>query len=259
MDETFKQLFLSRLRHHLAGCRAKVEKDFSEAEFAKELDGLRADPVYPKFCLATPEYVLVRRMGRVSISIGRRLGDLYDKAAGDMAQRRFGLKRDEVTPKIGGELRLDVCIPLGSLSESDVVHVHEVCEKHSVPSLASSRGLGIEIRYNFNPNDSSRLQKDVRMASLLRKSHLVPIYLIFAENSPRDEAIQRLQRAGWHFLVGRPALAFISEMLGTDVTDVLEVPEVAEMIRNAMDAIMAHVFGFTADKMQARELGRTGT
>src|SRR5262249_44258780 len=54
------QRFLTHLRHHLRGWRAKVEKDFSEKNFKLELEALAADPVYSKFHLASPDYVVIR-------------------------------------------------------------------------------------------------------------------------------------------------------------------------------------------------------
>lgn len=104
-------------------------------------------------------------------------------------------------------------------------------------------GLGIEIRYNFNPNDSSRLRKDVEVAELLRKEGLSPIYLIFAENSPRDEAIARLKRAGWTFLVGKPALEFISELVGVDINGILDKPRISAEVKREIDETTTQIFG----------------
>jgi hypothetical protein len=73
------QRFRKELCHHLAGWRNKAREDFSESNLEKELIALTNDPVYSKFHLATADYVLIRLMGRMSISIGRRLGEIYDK------------------------------------------------------------------------------------------------------------------------------------------------------------------------------------
>src|SRR5260370_37053428 len=89
-----KERFLVELRRHLEGWLRKVTHDLSQDEFELELNGLRSDPVYSLFGRATPEYALVRLMGRISIRIGRRLGEIYDKILRFIAQRPSHLNPD---------------------------------------------------------------------------------------------------------------------------------------------------------------------
>jgi hypothetical protein len=113
--KTIQDRFLKELRHHLRGWQRKVATDFSAANFLSQQKLLEADPVNRSFGLASPEYVAIRLMGRVSISIGRRLGEIYDKIPRFVTQARFGLDADIVGPKIKDKLFLDVCIPLAEL------------------------------------------------------------------------------------------------------------------------------------------------
>lgn len=242
MEKSVEERFLAELRHHMAGWKTKVLKDFGEESFRAERSSLAQDPVYSKFHLCSPEYVLIRLMGRMSISIGRRLGEMYEKLPRFVAQARYGLTKDQVAPKMDGKLELDICIPFFVLSDGDVVSVKLFTKKH-LGIEVQELGLGIEIRYNFNPNDSSRLRKDEEMAKLLRARKFLPIYLIFAENSPRNDAIARLKRAGWIFLVGRPGIEFISELVGTDIQGLLDNPKVAAEIKKEIDELMAQIFG----------------
>lgn len=243
MNDQIEERFLRELRHHLAGWKAKILKDFSEEAYMEEMSSLQADPVYSKFHLHSPQYILIRLMGRMSISIGRRLGEIYDKLPRFVAQARFNLTKDQVAPKMGGKLELDIGIPFDALNQQDNDIIKAICKKYfDINSLNQYEGLGIEIRYNFNPNDSSRLRKDVDMAGLLNEKKLLPIYLIFAENSPRDEAIARLKRAGWLFIVGSPALNFISELVGIDINGFLDQPRVSEEIKMEMAGIMSEIF-----------------
>ena len=233
--------FLTELRHHFQGWLAKVTNDSSEAAFRTELESLRADQLYSSFGLATPEYALVRIMGRLSISIGRRLGEIYDKIPRFVTQARFNLTPAEVAPKIDGKLELDVCIPLARLLAEDQQHVRDTMAHH-VPSAQNYTGVAIEIRYNFNPNDSSRLRKDVNMAELLQGQNLAPVYLIFSTISPRDEAIARLTRAGWIFLVGEPAAQFMNELIGMDIQTILASDAVRQEVGVEMARIMRVVY-----------------
>lgn len=242
MDQRSEERFVQELRHHLAGWKAKVELDFAQPSYEAELGSLVSDPVYSKFHLGTPEYVLVRLVGRMSISIGRRLGEIYDKLPRFMVQARFGLTREQIAPQMGGRLELDICVPLAALSPDDKTDVRRAAKEHLKSDLDGYSGLGIEIRYNFNPNDSARLRKDVAMADHLKQQQLFPVYLIFAENSPRDEAIARLQRAGWTFLVGGPALAFASAIAGADISSVLDRPSISAEIKREVDEMMAAMF-----------------
>jgi len=169
--------FIESLRHHLSGLYAKAERDFSQSGFADELRNLRRDPVYPKFALDCPEYALIRLIGRMSISIGRRLGEIYDKIPRFIAASRFNLSPDEVSPKLNS-LELDIGLKFNLLSHEDRNHVKETIKQY-LQHAEFSRGIGIEIRYNFNPNDSARLRKDVDMANYLRVGHKS----VFAEKS----------------------------------------------------------------------------
>lgn len=246
-----ERAFLVQLRHHLEGLRAKIAGDFSKGNFEAELANLKRDPVYPKFAFDRPEYVLVRLMGRVSISIGRRLGEIYNAMPRFAAAARYNLRADQVCVKCG-DLELDVCIELNSLSAADREHVLKaVAERPEIGDLGG--GLGIEIRYNFNPNDSSRLRKDVLMADNVRAAKLTPVYLIFSAISPRDEAIARLTRAGWKFLVGEKAIRFAHDLLGMDLVTILDKPAIKAEVDKEVNEIMAsliasHAFQAVAAK-----------
>ena len=99
-QDQIKERFLVSLRHHLAGLRLKVDKDFSQNNYERELHALEGDPIYSKFAFDNPEYVLVRLIGRMSISIGRRLGEIYDKIPRFVAAARFGLRPEQVAPTL---------------------------------------------------------------------------------------------------------------------------------------------------------------
>jgi hypothetical protein len=233
--------FLGHLRHHLKGWQSKVDSDFGKAGYDAELDGLSHDPVYSKFHLASAEYILIRLMGRMSVSIGRRLGELYDKIPRLAAQARYGLERDKVVVKFRG-LELDVGLALGDLSDKDAVHLVSTCKKYLGLDLKKYKGLAVEIRYNFNPNDSARLRKDKQLAAFLSHEGYFPLYLVFAENSPRlGDAVASLKRAGWQFLIGQPALEFMAEVVGFDISSVLDRPKVSKEIQREMRTLMQSI------------------
>jgi hypothetical protein len=235
------QRFRKELCHHLAGWRNKAREDFSESNLEKELIALTNDPVYSKFHLATADYVLIRLMGRMSISIGRRLGEIYDKIPRIAAQARYSLTQEKVIAKFNG-LELDIQLRLNDLSQEDAGHLSEVCKQHLEIDLASYHGIGIEIRYNFNPNDSARLRKDKELADLLKSDSLHPTYLIFAENSPRlNDAVASLTRAGWSFVIGDSALKFMSDLVGFDISNVLEQSEISDEIQSEIEQLMSDI------------------
>jgi hypothetical protein len=239
MSERVKTRFLEELKHHLEGWRSKIKRDFGEASFKEELRLLNSDPLYPKFNFATADYVNIRFIGRMSISIGRRLGEIYDKVPRFLVGARFGLEPAAVAPVIEG-LELDICLRFSSLTKKeDLVHVMAVLSAlYPQVDFGKYGGIGIEIRYNFNPNDSSRLRKDVVMAQNLEEARLFPIYLVFSSISPRDEAIKRLTAAGWSFIVGQAASVFSANLFGLDLGSILDLPEVKDAIKMEVDAMM---------------------
>ena len=137
------------LSHHIRGWHEKINDDFCKENYENELKKLEGDPVYSKFGFAIPQYVLIRLMGRISISIGRRLGEIYDKVPRFVAAARFGLDVSDVSPKLDG-LELDIGIKRNKLSEEDNIHLLDTLSKFFTLQREYS-GIGIEIRYNFNP------------------------------------------------------------------------------------------------------------
>lgn len=58
-----EEKFLKAVQHHIDGWNQKIRSDFSEEGYQNELSLLQSDPVYSKFALDSPEYVLVRLTG----------------------------------------------------------------------------------------------------------------------------------------------------------------------------------------------------
>lgn len=230
-----EEKFTKALRYQLAGLKTKVLNDFSKKNYEKELNSLIGDSLYSKFYFASPEYVLIRFMGRISISIGRRLGEIYDKIPRIITALRYNIDPDKIAPVIKG-LELDIGIKLADLANQDSIFVKETVRKYTGTSM--SKGIGIEIRYNFNPNDSSRLRKDCKMAENILNIGYVPVYLVFSSISPREEAIARLKRAGWHFLIGDEAVKFSETLLGLNLAEILDKETIKKEIQNEVSEIM---------------------
>ncbi|MCE5227008.1 MAG: hypothetical protein LLG05_14280 [Porphyromonadaceae bacterium] len=238
--QNIEDKFISELKHHLNGLREKVDGDFNKDAFEKELTSLKSDPIYPAFGLATDEYTLIRLMGRISVSIGRRLGEIYDKIPRLIAKTSFDIPAERCAPKMGGKLELDICIPFDVITEENKKHVIATTEPFT--KKVSKNGLGIEIRYNFNPNDSARLRKDVDMANYIINDNLTPIYLIFSSISPRDEAIARLKRAGWIFIVGEDAVNYTHKLFKIDMAGILNKESVRKEIEKEINSIMKSLY-----------------
>jgi len=239
MNKDFEKKFIDAINSHLAGWAQKVNNDFSKDNFENELRDLKSDPIYADFHFDSPEYVLIRFMGRMSISIGRRLGEIYDKIPRFAASAKFDLKPEQVAPKIKG-LELDIGILSKDISKSNKAHLNKVCAKFINEKI--NGGVGIEIRYNFNPNDSSRLRKDVEMGELLRKENFTPIYLVLSSISPRQDAISRLTNSGWNFLIGAEAVQFMNELLEIDLATILKKREISKEIEKSVDSFMKSIF-----------------
>lgn len=232
--------FTEQLEHHLQGLIAKIKEDFSKSSFDAEISDLKGDPLYPKFGLDTMEYALIRKMGRISISVGRRLGEIYDKIPRLIAQNAFNIPEDKIAPKMGGKIELDTCLSYDIISNEDKRHISSIVERYVKKTPTS--GVGIEIRYNFNPNDSARLRKDEDMARFIKEAGLLPIYLIFSSISPRDEAIARLKRAGWEFIVGNDALNFSSDLYGIDMLKLFDNGVIKQTIESKIKELMDALF-----------------
>jgi hypothetical protein len=232
--------FLAAVKHHLDGWRIKVTEDFSIRSYKEELKLLRNDPVYSEFALDSPEYVLTRLVGRMSISIGRRLGEIYDKIPRFVASARFGITPKQVAKKFDG-LELDICLRYLDVSDEDQQHL-----KGTIKALGADpdqfKGIGIEIRYNFNPNDAARLAKDRKMAAKLKTAKLFPVYLIYSTSSPRNEAIRSLKRAGWTFLQGKDASDFTTRLFAIDFRALMKKKKIWGEVKAEVREIMRGIF-----------------
>lgn len=228
--------FQAFLENQLQGLADKVTADFSVENYEQELAALKSDSVYSSLGFAIPAYVLVRLMGRISISIGRRLGELYDKIPRLVAAARFELEPEVLAPKLG-DLIIDIGLDYELLKAEEVAEAKVSATKH-LGTDGTETGLGIEVRYNFNPNDSSRLRKDEAMAGHILDKGWTPVYLVFCSISPRDEAIARLKRAGWHFRIGADASAFARDLLGLDLETILSGTELVDAASTKVQEIM---------------------
>jgi len=225
---------------HLEGLFQKIVTDFGTDSFNAEISDLENDPVYRDFGLGSSDYALIRKVGRISISIGRRLGEIYDKIPRVIAEYAFGLTPEQVAPILGGKLELDTCIDFSQINEIDKTSSRKLI--HDIFGIDNIDGIGIEIRYNFNPNDSSRLRKDEDMARLIKEKNYIPIYLVFSTISPRDEAIARLDRAGWKFLIGNKAYQFINKLYGLDFDKLFIKPQIKAVIEKHIYRIMKALY-----------------
>lgn len=232
--------FLESLWTHFDGWQEKIQRDFGKESYTEELDKLRDDPVYSSFGFDIPGYVFIRLTGRLSVSIGRRLGEIFDKMPRTLATSRFGLKREQVAERFDN-LEIDISLRYSLLSSNDQTHVMNLAKKHG--ATGTEQGIGIEIRYNFNPNDSARLRKDEDMARLLLEENLFPIFLIFSSSSPREDAIARLTRAGWFFLRGEETSVFSRSLFGIDFVEILERDEIQAQIGQRVHNLMIAVLG----------------
>lgn len=237
--DPIERRFIEMFRHHVSGWRAKIERDFDERSYESELSKLSGDPVYAKFALDCPEYVLVRLMGRMSISFGRRLCEIYDKLPRFVASARFNTPVETIAENFNG-LELDVGLRYSNLSNADADHLAVLLRRYGADGNES--GVAIEIRYNFNPNDSARLRKDVQLAEYVLDAGLFPLYLIFSSISPRDDAMNRLGRGGWIFLEGDEASEFSCDLLGVDFLGILERPDVRESVQGEVRDVLASIF-----------------
>lgn len=238
----FEQRFLDAVERHLQGWGDKIARDFSLANLESEVAALQGDKVYHDLGFDTPEYALVRLVGRMSISVGRRLGEIYDKVPRFVAAARFGLQPSQIAEMFDG-LELDISLRGELLKADDQEHISKMISNISKEKCS---GIGIEIRYNFNPNDSSRLRKDVDVAAKLKAAGLLPVYLIFSSISPRDDAISRLTRGGWRFFQGQEALTFLNDLLGIDINSVLADPVIADRTRAKTNELMQSIFNSDA-------------
>ena len=239
MKENIKKNIEVSLIRHFEELLQKIENEFDNNNFNLELHNLKVDPVYSLWHFDRKEYVLIRKMGRISISIGRRLGDVYDKVIREAIMARFDLTLDQVAPKLGDKpsIEIDAKIGFNDINKNEIRRIKKVARSTFLKIPRQYEGLGIECRYNFNPNDSARLRKDLRMYELVANSNLIPIFLVFSTSSPRQDAINRLSKTGWKFLIGNDSYKFLKNIVEFDFKTFLKSKQIQSIMKDNSNKI----------------------
>lgn len=158
-------------------------------------------------------------------SIHRKIGDLYEDCVRQIIERTLSLPP--------GKPRYSARISSGDKVESRTIDAHIHFEDVDVPtaerlqqlaareaafrSIVFGRGLngmGFEIRHCYQSADSKRIQADEAMGRHLAAAGILPVMLVFCEQSNRG--IMTRYSSIWSLHEGTEAYGFLRVITGFD-------------------------------------------
>ena len=209
------------------------------------------DPLFSRFNLDTQEFVLAKSGGGLVTSIHRKVGDLIEKNVQHVFRERTGI--DEITYDadilVDGEPKtreLDALLLIDEVDGGDATaRLRKVLDEDGdglgdVRSLADFtegstewRGMGFEIRHCYQSADSKRAQADIAMADHLKSENIMPVMLIFCEDSNQD-VISRYRNYMFVY-EGKNSFELVERLTGFDYAAFLDGQE--EFIDGKMDEV----------------------
>ncbi|HXJ92153.1 MAG TPA: hypothetical protein VMT20_04645 [Terriglobia bacterium] len=183
------------------------------------------DPLYSIFGLDSPEYVSATLGGGTVTSIHRKIGDLYEECVREIVKASLSLKPAEVRYvghiASGAQLidrSLDCFIPLDRLPGPEEKRLRSLAGA-GFQSLAPKPtvrvvGIGFEVRHCYQSADSRRAQADDAMAMQCGVSGILPVMLVFCNQSNR-QILRRYTRI-WYVTEGMDSYNMVKEISGFD-------------------------------------------
>jgi len=202
---------LSRLETYTI--RKGRAKDEIIAEFQK-------DPLYSIFGLDSPEYVAAILGGGTITSIHRKIGDLYEQCVHTIIVHQLGLPAAPrftaaiVSGDVEQKRTIDVYIPFDALGAKIRVRLEEIATREVLSITATPKvqliGMGFEVRHCYQSADSKRVQADEAMARYLMFSGVLPVMLVFCNQSNRQ--VMTRYRGTWMLKEGMASYHFLEEI-----------------------------------------------
>lgn len=196
----------------------RVAKDRLRSVFA-------SDPLYSIFGLDSPEYITATLGGGTITSIHRKIGDLYEESVREIFRLSLALSDEDVkySAQIASgdsqiERSLDCFVALEKVeapkkSQFQTLAIEGFRFFGSEPKVTPI-AIGIEVRHCYQSADSKRAQADEAMAMHCAVSGILPLMLVFCNQSNRS--ILRRYRRVWYLREGKDSYDLVKQYSGFD-------------------------------------------
>ena len=199
------------------------------------------DPLFSRFNLDTREFVLAKSGGGLVTSIHRKVGDLIEKNVQHIFSERTGI--DEITYDaeivVGGEAKtreLDALLMLDEVNDgAPTERLQRVIDEDGdglgdnkslsdfTEESTEWQGMGFEIRHCYQSADSKRAQADIAMAEHLKSENIMPVMLIFCEDS--NQGVISRYRNYMFVYEGQNSFELVEQLTGFDYAEFLDSRE----------------------------------
>jgi hypothetical protein len=224
LQETLKSIILrhlSRLETYQPA-HGRGSNKLSAAELKQVF---ATDPVYSIFGLDSPEYLAAALAGGTITSIHRKIGDAYEDCVRTIFSTRYHLDTEQVqyaamisSGDRQSKQSLDVYFALDDLPQS-YQEEWRSCADNQLKQISSTPrveivAIGLEVRHCYQSADSKRVQADEAMARHCLISGILPMMLIFCEQSNRS--VVNRYRSLWIVTEGYESYEMVKTQTGFD-------------------------------------------
>ncbi|HME50642.1 MAG TPA: hypothetical protein VKM55_00355 [Candidatus Lokiarchaeia archaeon] len=249
---------------------SKIETNLNDEYLRVMKDRIKNDISFSYLGFEASQWAIIRAFTSINISKGRTLGFFFEKTVrkcivhallgSNITENITKAKDKELkgvysketrkpfdkskpgTRKRGGTYGIDCEIIFDNIENEKIQSRMRKVIKNLSNTNIDYRGVAIEIKYTFMPNDHSRIEKDADFGEILKENNMFPIYLVLSEDDVRkNDAITRLKQSGWNFLMGADSLDFIHKFTMIDLINELfldgEIKETIDELRKKSQEI----------------------
>ncbi|MGQ9554450.1 MAG: hypothetical protein ACUVWR_10085 [Anaerolineae bacterium] len=244
LSETLKLIImyhLSKLEEYVPA-HGRGQSSLSVTEVRQ---AFAADPVYSIFGLDSPEYIAAALAGGTITSIHRKIGDAYEHCTGAIFCTQYNLAMEQVqysamiasgdTPM---KRSLDAYLKLNDLphkwQDAWKDYTSSQLKQISPTPKMEVEAVGFEVRHCYQSADSKRVQADEAMARHFLVSGILPVMLIFCEQSNRS--VVSRYRSLWVVTEGHASYELLKTHTGFDFFAFLAANK--EMFRDVVIGVL---------------------
>jgi len=227
MSELEDSLYSAILKHlskleRYAPAHGRSHDRLGAADLARAFS---SDPVYSIFGLDSPEYISAALAGGTITSIHRKIGDAYEECVRIIFAHQYQLDANQLrySAMISSGDRplrrsLDAYFALASIPatyrESWASYALERLKEVSPSPKLAIEAIGLEVRHCYQSADSKRVQADEAMGRHCIVSGILPVMLVFCEQS--NQGVMSRYRSIWVVVQGYGAYDLMQAQTGFD-------------------------------------------
>lgn len=195
----------------------------------KMIGSLADDPVWSIFGLEDESFVIDKVIGNYVTSVFRKFGDIYQHMVEAVLSSCLDIPLDKLSYKVNVIINdrpqsrsIDSIIDFKNVGNQQKRIKVQLAGKELINKLPEPKpksndfaSIGFEMRCCYQIGDSKRIQADETMGNALYGSGIMPVLMIFCNNS-LPSPVSRLRKS-WFVIEGEESYQFLLDLTGFDL------------------------------------------